>query len=410
MSQNVSRKHKSAQAKSAKALGKELAHLAQLKKAARPAFVGPRLNKGARRGRAQKAFRANNGGTNGPGMGTVVTTRLTKVGMSDVKRHKAAWVLGYTYVGDGTNGTNNKVYFLDAAKTHLLSGHSLTAVVSSGVTPVSFRDALLGYIPLVDIAKHFSRYIIQKATVCVESLQPSTSNNMMAIIAPTRGPGLAAENNFVAFATAAVNANSVADLSSMNGAVTVDSWQTKRFDCTHYIAGGSGAKQNEFEVVQFESEEEDLQAGSLFLGVGDIPFGLAIAGNSTTAGLEGTVVHQIVVELELDFLDYVGGMSQMLSGNGIELSHARMRKLIQPVSNIGPPRRERRDLRLQVNELGRMMKALLVNIPDDSKEIEIVEPVIRNIPIVGREASLPPVVTSRTATPQSTARPGWFAQ
>jgi len=255
-------------------------------------------------------------------MGTVVQTRLTKVGMSDVKGHKVAWVLGYTYVGNGTNGTNNTVYFLDPLSTNLLVGHSaaLSGYYSSGVAPVSFRDKVLGYGPLVDIAKHYSRYVIKRAQISVESLQPATSNNMMCIVAPTRGSGLASQNIFVALATATVPGNTVADLTSMNGAVTVDSWETKTFDVTHYVAGGSGAKQNEFEIQQEVIAEEVLNGPNVEGNhEGDIPFGIAVAGNSTTAGLEGTIVHQIVAILDLEFLDYVGGMSQILSGAGIAL-------------------------------------------------------------------------------------------
>jgi len=251
----------------------------------------------------------NNNSLNTTGsLGTVVSTRLIRTGMADIKGHRQSWLAGYIFVGNGTNGAANSVIFQTASKTYLVSGKAVANAVSTGLVPIAPSDADVGQSYLSDISKHFARKIIKKLFIHVMSLQPSTSNNMMCVIAPFKG-GSAAYNTYpIPLATAAETGNTVNNVSSMRGVVTVDSWETKSIDITGYIGGGSGARQNEFDISALNSALF-ANSPSGIEGLGSIPAMFAIAGNSTTTALQNTQTHQIIIEEVVDYVDYVGGMS-----------------------------------------------------------------------------------------------------
>jgi hypothetical protein len=228
--------------------------------------------------------------------------------MTDIRSLRVAWTAGYTFVGDGTNGIADSVYFQTVTGTYLMAG--LTAGVS-GFVPVVSGDTQLGATYLSDIEKHFARKIIKRMWIHLDSLQPSTSNNMMCVVGIARGGSgtEAAQGNVLA--TATTPANTVTNVLSMKGSFPVDSWESKSCEITDFIAGGSGARQNEFQVGSTTASGTIVVAGSTsgFDGIGTVPSCFAIAGNSTTSGLRNTRVHQVVIEQELDLLDYVGGMA-----------------------------------------------------------------------------------------------------
>jgi len=280
-----------------------------------PSFRVPSGSVNQNRRRKPRPKREARDGT-GPNLGqigTVVRTRLTRTGISDIRRLRIAAVIGFTYVGNGTNGTANSVYFLTASQTWLIQG--LTAN-SSGQVPVALADTDVGQAYVKDVEKHFVRKVIRRMWLHVDSLQPSTSNNMMAIIGFSRGPGGMARSIPKALATASVTANTVANLASMRGSFPIDSWEHKSIEITEFIASGSGSSQNEFEIIPAPNLGGTSQAIYVTDGTqptvdgeGLIPACIAVAGNSTTAGLQGTIVHQITIEQEIDLIDYVGGMA-----------------------------------------------------------------------------------------------------
>jgi hypothetical protein len=235
---------------------------------------------------------------------------MTRLGISDIRSLRIAWVIGFTYVGNGVNGTANSVYFNTASLTWIIKG---MASGSSGQVPILDADTDVGQTYVKDIIKHFARKVVKRMWLHVDSLQPSTSNNMMAMIGVSRGPGGSVASIPITSATAAITSNTVGNVASMRGSFPVDSFESKTIEITDMIAGGSGARQNEFEI-------QDAVAASSFYATtatatvidpdGLVPACLAVAGNNTTAGLEGTNVHQISVEQEIDLLDYLGGMAQ----------------------------------------------------------------------------------------------------
>jgi hypothetical protein len=231
--------------------------------------------------------------------------------VGDIKRLRIAWVAGTTWVGNGTNGTANSVYFLTGSGTWIIQGF-VAGAGGSGQIPIASSDTDIGQAYVRDIEKHFARKVIRRMWIHVDSLQPSTSNNMMAVFGISRGPGGMSRSIPITAATAAITSNTVGNVASMRGAFVVDSWEHKTIDITEFIAGGSGPQQNEFEIVGTPS------AASIYVttatvttidGNGLVPACFSVAGNCTTAGLQGTSVHQITFEQEVDLLDFTGGMA-----------------------------------------------------------------------------------------------------
>lgn len=245
-------------------------------------------------------------------IGAVVSTRLTKPGVSNLMKIRLSWVTGFTYVGNGVSGSANAVYFLTQDSVWITRGF---AANSSGLTPIASADTNLGQTYAADIEKHFQRKVIHRMWIHVDSLQPSTANNMMAILSISRGPGGMAYSIPITAATAAISANTVGNVASMTGAFTVDSWESKTCEISQFIAGGSGSRQNEFEISGSPGANaipniyNTSATPPVIDGDGLIPACFAVAGNSTTATLAGTKVHQITIEQEVSLLDYIGGMS-----------------------------------------------------------------------------------------------------
>lgn len=256
------------------------------------------------------------------GVGNVVAARVTRTGVSDIRRLRLSWVAGYVWVGDGTDGAANGVYFQSRSSNYFMAGNGVTptggTVVSSGWVPIAASDADVGQTYISDLEKHFSRKVIHRMWVHIDSLQPSTQNNMMAVIAFSRG-GSGAEQGVPFTPTGNTSAgNTVANLSSVKEAFTVNSWESKTVEITDMIAGGSGSRQNEFDI-QTGPGAKSIWAAPLVPTTlelsGVIPACMAVAGNSTTAGLQSSAVHQIVIEQEVDLLDYIGGMANTISSD-----------------------------------------------------------------------------------------------
>jgi len=243
-------------------------------------------------------------------VGAVVSTQLVRIGMSDIRSHRISWTAGYIFVGNGTNGATNAVIYQTATSTYIAAPNSST---NSGFVPILAADSQFGSSYVTDVEKHYARKIIRRMWMHIISLQPSTSNNMMAVVAPLRGGAGLEAARFDPLATANA-ANSVTNVTSMKGAFSVDSWESKSVEITDFIAGGSGPRQNEFDIsskTQGAVAGSVMQAGAIVNldGDGFCPACFAVAGNNTTAGLQNTQTHQIVIEQEVDLIDYIGGMA-----------------------------------------------------------------------------------------------------
>jgi hypothetical protein len=243
-------------------------------------------------------------------VGAVVATQLVKIGMSDIRSHRVSWTAGFIFVGNGTNGATNAVLYQTATSTYIAAPNS---AANSGFVPILAADSQFGSSYVTDVEKHYARKIIKRMWMHIISLQPSTSNNMMAVVAPLRGGAGLEAARFDPLATANA-ANTVTNVTSMKGAFSVDSWESKSCEITDFIAGGSGSRQNEFDIsskTQGAVSGSVLAAGAVINldGDGFCPACFAIAGNNTTTGLQNTQTHQIVIEQEVDLIDYIGGMA-----------------------------------------------------------------------------------------------------
>lgn len=248
-------------------------------------------------------------------VGAVVATRLMRTGMSDIRGLKISWVLGQTYVGDGTNGTADSVYLVSNSSQWLAIGSSGGPSGSSGWAPIASADADFGQSYIQDIERHFARKVIKRMVLHINSRNPATSNNMMAVIAVSRGASGAERGVPAVLANPTVAANTLDNLQSVRDNVTVNSWESRSLDITNCIAGGSGARQNEYDLQTGPGNSTAIWTTggtptTLELS-GVVPSSIAVAGNSTTAGLRGMKIHQIIVEQEVDYVDFIGGMANI---------------------------------------------------------------------------------------------------
>jgi len=263
-------------------------------------------NKGAQRKQQKKTV------TNPRQIGAAFATRMPRIGFSDIKSHKMSWIAGYVFIGDGTNGAVDNVLLQTAAGTYLMGS---TATTFRGAIPLIGADSQVGAAYIGDVEKHYARKVVKSMKVTVASLQPATSNNMMCVVAVSRGQGLAEQSFATPLATATTVQQAFTNVMSMDGAVTVDAWETKTFDITRFIAGGSGAKQNEFELANNVSTTTVLTASNVPAQDldGIVPCALTISGNSTGSALRNTRTHAIIIEQVVDLLDYLGGTSPIYS-------------------------------------------------------------------------------------------------
>jgi len=222
--------------------------------------------------------------------------------MSDLQAHRISWIAGYTYVGDGALGTTDNVFFrLSGSPTTVVNG-----ATGSGMVPILAADTNVGQTYVADIEKHYSRKRVRSCRIKLVSLQPSTANSCVVQIAPVRGPGASGDTVAVATATAAPT---LANVMGMSGSKPVASWEHGDLDLTPYIAGGTGANQNEFQISRDGDDTSTVWgAGSNDLDL-IAPCAFVISGSNATAALRGTNVHAVVVTQVVDFLDFLGGQS-----------------------------------------------------------------------------------------------------
>jgi len=237
-------------------------------------------------------------------IGAAVVTRMPRIGFSDITRHTVSWIAGYVFVGDGTNGATDSVLFKSASGTYIFGDSATTR----GSVPVLAADSHVGATYVSDVEKHFARKRILSQKLTVASLQPATSNNMMVVIAASRAQGLAEQSYCYPLASVKTQ-QPFTNVMSMDSAMTVDAWETKSMDISRFIGGGSGARQNEFEIANSALASSVFNSGSYPAQDLDglVPTCLTLSGNSTTTALRGTNTHAIIVTQTVDYIDFVGG-------------------------------------------------------------------------------------------------------
>jgi len=138
------------------------------------------------------------------------------------------------------------------------------------------------------------------------AVQSSTTNNMTLTVAPVRGPPSTGETGSGhTDTTAAISQSAVM---SMTGSKTCDSFEDAVLDLTPFIAGGSGAAQNEFAIGDPgpTPANSPITTAQNLLGV--CPTSFVVGGNSTVSALQATATHRVVIETVVDYLDFVGAV------------------------------------------------------------------------------------------------------
>lgn len=221
-----------------------------------------------------------------------------------------SWVMGFVYVGDGTTGVADSVYFSPAQP---ISGKTLT--ICRGYVPIAAADAQFGSSYGSDVEKHFARKKILAQSVHLHSLIPSTSNSLEVVVAPGRGAyGLntlaSGSNGDAGIATFAANAYQ--NVLSMMDMFSLSSWEDIVKDLSRYVAGGFGAKQNEFDLQNPWASDATLidgQSGDLV-----VPSTIFVGGVNSTPGLRGLRTHAIVVTQTVQLIDWIGSASAFTVG------------------------------------------------------------------------------------------------
>jgi len=217
--------------------------------------------------------------------------RMTRsLGLQDVEGLQISYLSGYLYVGNNTLGNNLSVYFVDSAGTH----------VFTSPVPLSPSDAAIGQSYVADVFKHFMRRRYRSIKLHCLSLQPNTTNNMVANVAPVRGGAITAS-----VSTTTGSALAQAGVMGMKGHQQFPVWDGATYDLTPYIAGGSGSAQNEFNQSQSAAVESIPSAASLSLAS---PCGFAVSGSAITSTLEGENTHAVIIEMVVDLLDFVASI------------------------------------------------------------------------------------------------------
>ncbi len=219
--------------------------------------------------------------------------------MSDLQAHRISWLTGYTYVGNGTLGATDSVYF---------AAPNLTAITpasaGAGMVPVLGSDPAIGQTYVSDVEKHYSRKRVRSCKLHFIPVQPSTANSAFVYAGPVRGPGAAGD---ATLATGTGAAPTVPNVLGMAGSKGFASWEHSTIDLTPFIAGGSGPKQNEFAIGR-DGDDASTQWGSGTMDLDMIcPCAFVISGTNATAALRGTTLHMIIVEQVVDLLDFIGG-------------------------------------------------------------------------------------------------------
>jgi len=311
---------KANQAAQVKSLANQIAQLKAQADAwggtARPSRVSKQNKRG--RQRVRNTGRAD-GGQGLAQVGAAVVVRQPMVGLADLQCHKCSWVAGKVYVGNGTLGAANGVYFRTAATNPAgNAGYTVTPMV-----PVAPGDQYLGASYMQVLQQLYRRKRFRSIKVWFRPIQSSTANNLTLTVAPMRGPP--GFNEEIVGSMSTVAANSQDGVMSLTGTKTVDGFIPTVIDLTPYIAGGSGAKQNEF-------ANSATSAGGTWLnnttsqGLGSCPCCFYVAGTSSLAALEGTNTHTVTIEAEIDWLDFVGGMPVPSGDDGARETREEKRK------------------------------------------------------------------------------------
>lgn len=222
-------------------------------------------------------------------------------GLRDIKGLEFNAYLADIYIGNGTLGTNDTIYFrwVDGGGTARVQNLYPMAPGNWGAS------GGFGVTYINDMFKHFRRKTYRRLVAVYEPRGggASTATGQDITFAPMAG----GEENFLSAtfsSTTTLTGFSIGAIRSMKGGVTTPLWQRWICDMMPYARNPAGTK-----TFSIESEASNANALADGLNAQAIPCSLAIAGtNALGTTARGTVIGQLVVHGVVDLEDFTGGL------------------------------------------------------------------------------------------------------
>jgi hypothetical protein len=224
-------------------------------------------------------------------------------GMSDIPDFTIAYNAADIVLGGGTGttapGTLGTAYWLPRANSNFL--------LTSGLLPVAPSDNSIGRSYVTDLMKHYTRRVITRVRVIGTSEQSNTTSVGLFAIAASRGGSDAIDCTSSVAASLATNSDT--DIMTMKNPKPFRVYDNFIYDATWAIAGGTGPKQNEFNVNR--TTAGSTVVGNLVDGSGLIPCCIWMGGSSSSLQATGqnVVTHRVIIEVTLHLLDYRGSVT-----------------------------------------------------------------------------------------------------
>jgi len=224
-------------------------------------------------------------------------------GMSDIPDFTIAYNAADIVLGGATAttapGTLGTAYWLPRATSNFL--------LNIGLLPVAPSDNSIGRTYVTDLMKHYTRRVITRVRVIGTSEQSNTTSVGLFAIAASRGGSDAID--CTSNVSASIATNSDTDIMTMKNAKPFRVYDNFVYDASWAIAGGTGAKQNEFNVNR--TTAGSTVVGNLVDGTGLIPCCIWMGGSSSSLATTGQniVTHRVIIEVTLHLLDYRGSVT-----------------------------------------------------------------------------------------------------
>lgn len=250
-------------------------------------------------------------------------------GLPDIRGLKFRYATGAMWCGGVSGGSNygqtGNVYFTTSGATPppQIQAPNGSTVVYVPILPADTNSTSsgvgFGVSYMTDILKHFARVRFNALSVHYEPFAAgsSTTSNCTMAMAPYRGPVTSfvnASNPYLLTSTpTSISANNTNYVASSRDGVTFPSWQSMSLNLTPYIAGGSGAKQNEFPVNTLAS------VGPGIITPLAVPCAFSIGGSYSGSALDTSYIAQVWVEANIDLLDFVGVLPNSVTPLGLSV-------------------------------------------------------------------------------------------
>ncbi len=178
-------------------------------------------------------------------------------------------------------------------------------VLYGGLLPVCPADTWIGRVNTADIMKHYQRRIYTSIKVFLTPEITNTSANGLFAIAATRGGSDTDQAAAYTGATLAVPSDT--DVMTMKNALPFRIYDSVEYDATWAIAGGSGPKQNEFNIGNTNGSASTV-LGNAIDGNGLVPCSLFIGGSAfaQASGSANIPTHRVILQMRMHLLDYRG--------------------------------------------------------------------------------------------------------